>query len=83
MDRYQHRLCNAVLGAPPGATIEQCTALPVRRVQYEDGTPAVVSYWKPTEDELTLLRMGCTVRLIVHGHTHAPVHVGVDGDGVC
>lgn len=82
MERSQHRTNNAVLGAPPGATIEDCGALPITRVQFAEGDQACVSFWRPSAAELELLKAGKPVRLCVMGTTHAPISVGVDGDGV-
>lgn len=82
MDRHQHPSNNGVLGAPPGVPIDECNALPITRIFYSDGTPAVASYWLPTADELALLNQGKAVRLTVLGTTHAPLMLGVDGDGV-
>lgn len=65
--------CNSVLGAPPGASIDECGALPVRRAQYENGIPVVQSFWRPTEDELKLLNAGRPVVLSIWGETHAPI----------
>ncbi len=82
MDRHQHPTNNDVLGAPPGVPIDECNALPITRIQYSDGTPAVASYWRPTATELALLSQGHPVRLVVLGRTHPPLMIGVDGDGV-
>ena len=82
MDRHQHPTNNDVLGAPRGVPLSQCTALAITRIQYSDGTPAVASYWQPTPAELQLLNQGRAVRLTVLGTTHAPLMLGVDGDGV-
>lgn len=82
MDRHQHPTNNAVLGAPPGVPIDECNALPITRILYSDGTPAVISYWKPTPLELALLTSGAPVRLSVLGLTHPPLMLGVDGDGM-
>ena len=82
MDRHQHPTNNDVLGAPPGVPIDECNALPITRIQYSDGTPAVASYWRPTPAELALLAAGAAVRLVVLGTTHPPLMLGVDGDGV-
>lgn len=81
MDRTQHPTNNAVLGAPAGMSIEQCGALPVTRIEYLDGTPAVASFWQPTKAELDLIASGKAIRLIVLGTTHPPLSIGVDGDG--
>lgn len=82
MQRTQHPSNNAVLGAPPGMSIDECTALPITRVQYADGTPAVASFWTPSPAELALIAAGKPVRLMVLGVTMPPVIVGVDGDGL-
>lgn len=82
MLRTQHPSNNAVLGAPPGASIEECGALPITRVRFEGGELGIVSFWRPTPAELALLQAGQPVRLCVMGTTHAPLSLGVDGDGV-
>lgn len=79
MRRAQHPSNNAVLGAPPGMSHEQCTPLPITRVQYACGTPGVWSYWQPTAAERDAIAAGAAVRLGVLGVTHPPVHLGVDG----
>lgn len=81
MYRAQHPSNNDVLGAPQGATIDECTALPITRVKFGDGTPACVSFWCPSPEDLELLKKGHLLRLCVLGTTHAPIAVGVDGDG--
>lgn len=81
MKRTQHPTNNAVLGAPPGMSPDECGALPITRITYSDNTPAVASFWTPTPSELQLLNDGKPVRLIVLGNTHPPLSMGVDGDG--
>ena len=41
MNIHQHPTNNSVLAAPPGASIDQCRALPVTRLQYPDGLAAL------------------------------------------
>lgn len=83
MTPHQHPTNNDVLGAPRGVSIEDCTALAITRVQFgPGGPPGVASFWRPDTAELQLLNAGASVRLSIHGNTHAPVYVGVDGDGV-
>jgi len=45
MNRTQHPSNNDVIGAPPGMSNDECFALPITRLQYSDGAPAVASYW--------------------------------------
>ena len=80
MQRTQHPSNNDILRAPPGVPIEECSALPITRIEYTDGTPAVASYWLPTTEELARLNAGKAVALVVLGRTHPPIFVGVDGD---
>ena len=82
MNKTQHPTNNAVLAAPNGATIEECGALPITRVQFSDGSHACVSFWVPSREELRLLCAGYAVRLCVAGTTHPPLSLGVDQDGV-
>lgn len=79
MNPVQHPSNNDVLGAPPGVSIEECRALPITRVQYDNGLPAVWSYWQPTDAERLAIANGAPVRLSIYGLTHPPLHVGVDG----
>lgn len=51
MERSQHPTNNAVLGAPPGMSIESCGALPITRVVFQDGDQACVSFWRPSAAE--------------------------------
>jgi hypothetical protein len=81
MQAIQHISNNDVLGAPKGVPIEECHALRITRARYPDGTHVVISYWKPDDAELDRLKAGLPVRLSVWGHTHAPVNIGVAGDG--
>lgn len=76
----QHPSNNDVLRAPSGATVDECRPLPITRLFY-GATPAVVSYWQPTAEQLALLAAGKPVWLSVLGHTHPPLAIGVDGDG--
>ena len=56
MNRHQHPTNNDVLGAPPGVPLDECTALPITRVIWQDtGGHGVVSYWLPTAEELALM----------------------------
>ena len=82
MNRTQHPSNNAVLIAPEGMSIEECSALPVTRIQYADGSYTVASYWTPTSEELALIASGKSIRLIVLGSVLPPVILGVDGDSV-
>ena len=74
----QHPSNNAVLGAPPGMPHEQCSALPVTRVQYQDGSPGIMSYWRPDAAELAALASGAVIRLSVLGGVMPPVLLEVE-----
>lgn len=79
MNRTQHPSNNAVLGAPAGWDQKEipCGALPITRTECQ-GVPAVVSFWRPTSEELAALNAGGSVALWVMGHTMPPVSLGVE-----
>ncbi len=58
------------LGLPIRDEIIQCTV-------NGDGTPAMVTAWTPTPDELDRLIAGASVHLRVLGTSHPPVMMGV------
>jgi len=69
----QHPSNNAVLASPSDMTVEQCRPLPITRVEYGDGTPAVWSFWQPTDAERAAIRFEAL------GHSHPPISLSVDG----
>lgn len=79
MNKIQHPSNNSVLGAPAGwdQKILPCSALPITRTEV-DGQPAVVSFWKPTPEELALLNQGQAIALWVIGGTMPPVSLTVE-----
>jgi len=79
MNRMQHPSNNAVLGAPAGWDQKEvpCGALPITRTECE-GLPVVVSFWRPTSEELAALNAGAPVSLMVVGHTMPPVSLTVE-----
>lgn len=81
MNPIHHPSNNSVLAPPPGMTPEQCAPLPITRVLYSDQTPAVVSFWQPSAEQLALLNAGKPVWLSILGRTHPPPAIGVEGDG--
>lgn len=76
---HQHPSNNRVLGAPNGWDQQQieCGALPITQVSVE-GTTAMVSFWRPSDDELKALNAGASLRLWVYGTAHPPVALDVD-----
>ena len=82
MQPTQHPSNNDVLRPPPGVSNDECRPLAITRVIYEPSNlQAVVSYWKPSADELRLLNEGRAVYMSCWGQTHPPIAIGVDGDG--
>lgn len=79
MNRHLHHTNNAVQCAPCDSLqpIRPGQALPVTRTLC-DGFPAVVSYWKPSENELAILAGGGSIALWVVGATMPPVMLVVD-----
>lgn len=79
MNRTQHPSNNDVLAAPQGwdQTRMGVSALPITRTEIE-GKPAVVSFWRPTADEIEQLRQGGLVALWTIGTTTPPVAIEVE-----
>lgn len=79
MDRTQHPSNNAVLGAPKGWNQAEmpCNALPITRTDI-DGRPAIVSFWRPTAEELQQLASGAFVALWIVGASMPPVSLTVE-----
>lgn len=66
------------LGPPKGWNQDEliCDSLWVNKTEY-GGVPAVVSFWKPTEDELDWLKNGALIELSIIGYNMPPVAVNV------
>jgi hypothetical protein len=71
----EHESFNFVFQAPPG--MENCDPLPGMR-GVKDGMPVFKSLWKPTVQELEVLKAGGYVALFVYGGGHPPVSLGVE-----
>lgn len=79
MNPVQHSSNNDVLRPPEGMSREECRPLPITRVKFNNGMPAVWSFWQPNDEERAAIARGASVRLSTMGMTHPPVHIGVDG----
>jgi hypothetical protein len=79
MNPTRHPSNNSVLAPPPGVSAEECGALPITRVMFPNGMPAVWSYWQPTEAERAAIAAGAPVRLSCWGLTHPPIALHVSG----
>lgn len=74
MNFTKHSSNNVEFGAPVDwdhATLP-CAALPATRTELQ-GSPVIVSFWKPTPEELTDLVNGGTISLWVVGKSMPPV----------
>ena len=79
MIRAQHPSNNRVLGAPAGWDQKELpiSALPVTDVSVE-GKAAVMSFWRPTPEEIAAIQAGALVSLLVLGNSMPPVSLTVD-----
>lgn len=79
MNFVRHPTNNHALGAPGGwdHAAEPCGVLPVTVVPNAAAGVELVSYWKPTVDELIELNSGGFVTLHVLGSSHPVVAMGV------
>ncbi len=79
MERVQHPSNNEVLGAPTGWRQSElpCGALPITRTDV-DGKPAIISFWRPTAEELAQLNAGGTIALWVLRNAMPPISLCID-----
>lgn len=75
MKLTQHSTNNAVFGAPPGVSAEQCKPAPATKMSYENGQRSIRTYWRPSADELTLLNTKGVVCVETWGTTLVPMNV--------
>lgn len=75
----QHPSNNKVLGAPQGWDQAElpCGALPVT-MALDQGLPVMISFWRPTDEEILQLARGGLVALFIHGTTHPVVAMAVE-----
>lgn len=78
MTPVQHPTNNMVFTKPPGLTDEECAPLTVTRIEYLEGVPGIVSFWKPTPEELVLIAAGALVQLTVLGDGMPPVILEIE-----
>lgn len=64
---------NAVLDPPVDMTLDECSVLSVYKGNMQDGTPVVISCWKPTKEEWEEIQKTGRVWLIVYGNGMPPV----------
>ncbi len=79
MRTTQHSSNNRVLGAPAGWDQAElpCGAIALTDV-IADGVPCVVTFWRPTAEEIDELQAGGLVSLSVVGRSMPPVAIGVE-----
>jgi len=79
MSPSKHPTNNALFGAPIGWNQDElpCDSLPITRTEF-DGAPVLVSFWRPTPEELEALFLGGLVMLHVYGNGHPVVALGVE-----
>lgn len=76
----QHPSNNRVLGAPTGWDQADlpCGAIAITDVVLDGGQPAVMTFWRPSADELATLNAGGLVSLAIFGKTMPPVSIQVE-----
>ncbi len=63
---------NGVLDPPPGVDLDDVLCLSVYRGAMSDGTPVVISCWKPTAEEWAEMQRTGRVWLLIQGQTMPP-----------
>lgn len=79
MRATQHISNTRVLGAPKGWNQAElpCSALPITDIN-DNGYRAVLSFWRPSADELAILNNGGMVTLCIPGTSMPPAALGVE-----
>lgn len=81
MNPINHPNCHRDLAKPPSwdnAKHGECVTLPIEVVEI-DNLQFMVSYWRPTPDEIAAITSGAAVKLGIQGRTHPVVMLGVEG----
>lgn len=80
MNYTQHPTNNKVLGAPAGWSQKElpCGALPITAIP-EGALTRMVSWWRPTKEELQAIAAGGLIQLHIIGNVHPVVAMAVDG----
>ena len=76
MNPVRFAQCNVVMKAPPN--MDKCYDLHACQCHYPDGTPAVISAWRPTPEELVRLNLGEPIFLSLIGQTMPPAALIMD-----
>lgn len=78
MNHIRHPATTRVLGAPADWNQSElaCDALAIVD-QTVEGQPVMVSFWRPTAEEIAQLAAGGTVSLWIYGNRHPVVAMGV------
>ncbi len=66
---------NAILDPPPGVPQEAIASISVYRGELDNGCPAMISCWKPTQEELAEIQRTGRVWVLVMGHTVPPIAI--------
>lgn len=74
---HQHASNNMILKAPED--MPDCETVPATLVFDSDTETRVLTFWRPTEEELAALNKGHSVCLHVFGRAHPPVSLTVEG----
>jgi len=72
---HQHSTNNMLLGANG---IPNCETVPATMVVEEDGSGRILTFWRPSPEELAGLNAGHSVCLHVVGKFHPPVCLTVE-----
>lgn len=81
MKAVEHITNNRIIGAPVDWDHSRaaCPGLPVTDREMF-GLPVMVSFWKPTEEEIEALKAGAMIALTVVGAVHPPVGMHIEGE---
>lgn len=73
---HQHRSNNMILKSPDGMV--NCDTVPATLVFDSPTETRVLTFWRPTQEELDALNKGHSVCMHVFGRAHPPVALTVE-----
>lgn len=74
---HQHKSNNMILKGPEG--VPNVETVPATLVFDSETETRVLTFWRPTEEELAQLNRGHSICLHVLGRMHPPVSITVEG----
>jgi hypothetical protein len=77
MRKHQHTTNNVILEYGPSVGVFEERAIPATRAMLEPGIKGFLTFWKPSLEEIELIRQGKPIALLLAGDDHPRVKLMV------